>query len=60
MQNNSACVLLLWLLPQLLLPPLQYANIEALVKELGIPSPFTPFTRSSFYTPDGLQVESPI
>lgn len=36
--------------------PLQYANIEALVRELGIPSPFTPFTRSSFWTPDGLQV----
>uniref|UniRef100_A0A383VMW8 Amine oxidase domain-containing protein n=1 Tax=Tetradesmus obliquus TaxID=3088 RepID=A0A383VMW8_TETOB len=38
----------------------QYANIEALVAELGIPSPFTPFTRSSFWSPDGLQVESPI
>lgn len=34
----------------------QYCNIEALVKELGIPSPFTPFTSSSFWTPDGLQV----
>jgi len=34
----------------------QYCNIEALVKELGIPSPFTPFTRSSMWTPDGLQV----
>ncbi|WIA19763.1 hypothetical protein OEZ85_005677 [Tetradesmus obliquus] len=38
----------------------QYSNIEALVSELGIPSPFTPFTRSSFWSPDGLQVESPI
>jgi hypothetical protein len=38
------------------LAPTQYCNIEALVKELGIPSPFTPFTRSSFWTPEGLQV----
>jgi hypothetical protein len=37
---------------------LQYCNIEALVKELGIPSPFTPFTSSSFWTPDGLQVST--
>ncbi|KAF8062940.1 hypothetical protein HT031_003779 [Scenedesmus sp. PABB004] len=39
----------------------QYANIEALVAELGIaPSPFTPWTRSSFWSPAGLEVESPI
>jgi hypothetical protein len=34
----------------------QYANIEALVRELGIPDPFTDWTTSSFYTPGGLQV----
>ncbi len=40
---------------------MQYANIEALVeKELRIsPSPFTPWTSSSFYSPQGLQVGGP-
>lgn len=33
----------------------QYANIESLVKKLGI-DPFTEWTRSSFWAPDGLQV----
>ncbi|WP_036486141.1 FAD-dependent oxidoreductase [Myxosarcina sp. GI1] len=36
-----------------------YRNIFSLVKELGL-SPFTPFTRSSQYSPAGLEVESPI
>ena len=36
-----------------------YRNIFSLVRELGI-SPFTPFTRSSQYSPAGLEVESPI
>jgi len=36
-----------------------YKNIFALVRELGI-QPFTPFTRSSQYSPAGLEVESPI
>ena len=36
-----------------------YRNIFSLVRELGI-SPFTPFTRSSQYSPSGLEVESPI
>lgn len=36
-----------------------YRNIFALVRELGL-SPFTPFTRSSQYSPQGLEVESPI
>ncbi len=36
-----------------------YSNIFSLVKELGL-SPFTPFTRSSQYSPSGLEVESPI
>jgi len=36
-----------------------YSNIFSLVRELGI-SPFTPFTRSSQYSPAGLEVESPI
>ncbi|MGK7923796.1 MAG: FAD-dependent oxidoreductase [Spirulina sp.] len=36
-----------------------YQNIFRLVKELGL-SPFTPFTRSSQYSPQGLEVESPL
>jgi uncharacterized protein with NAD-binding domain and iron-sulfur cluster len=36
-----------------------YFNIFSLVKTLGI-DPFTPFTRSSQYSPFGLEVESPI
>lgn len=38
--------------------PLQYANIQALVAELGIPDPFTPFTRSRFWSPQGLVVST--
>ena len=36
-----------------------YNNIFALADELGI-QPFTPYTRSSQYSPVGLEVESPI
>jgi uncharacterized protein with NAD-binding domain and iron-sulfur cluster len=36
-----------------------YQNIFSLVKELEL-NPFTPFTRSSQYSPAGLEVESPI
>ena len=36
-----------------------YRNIFSLVRELGL-SPFTPWTRSSQYSPAGLEVESPI
>jgi uncharacterized protein with NAD-binding domain and iron-sulfur cluster len=36
-----------------------YQNIFSLVKKLDI-NPFTPFTRSSQYSPAGLEVESPI
>jgi uncharacterized protein with NAD-binding domain and iron-sulfur cluster len=36
-----------------------YSNIFSLVRELKI-NPFTPFTRSSQYSPAGLEVESPI
>ncbi|URD49744.1 FAD-dependent oxidoreductase [Chroococcidiopsis sp. CCNUC1] len=36
-----------------------YSNIFSLIRELGI-NPFTPFTRSSQYSPAGLEVESPI
>lgn len=36
-----------------------YNNIFSLVKELNL-NPFTPFTRSSQYSPAGLEVESPI
>jgi uncharacterized protein with NAD-binding domain and iron-sulfur cluster len=36
-----------------------YSNIFSLVRELGL-NPFTPFTRSSQYSPFGLEVESPI
>ncbi|MCO5601895.1 hypothetical protein L7F22_056021 [Adiantum nelumboides] len=38
----------------------QYGNIYELVKELGIPWPFTDWTRSTFYSPDGMQVEAPV
>lgn len=36
-----------------------YQNIFSLVRELGL-NPFTPFTRSSQYSPAGEEVESPI
>ncbi|MBW4575732.1 MAG: FAD-dependent oxidoreductase [Aphanothece sp. CMT-3BRIN-NPC111] len=36
-----------------------YRNIFSLVRELGL-NPFTPWTRSSQYSPAGLEVESPI
>ncbi|MEC4986653.1 MAG: FAD-dependent oxidoreductase [Oscillatoria sp. PMC 1068.18] len=36
-----------------------YKNIFHLVQELGL-KPFTPFTRSSQYSPAGLEVESPL
>jgi uncharacterized protein with NAD-binding domain and iron-sulfur cluster len=36
-----------------------YSNIFSQVRELGL-NPFTPFTRSSQYSPAGLEVESPI
>ncbi len=36
-----------------------YSNIFSLVEELGL-SPFTAFTRSSQYSPFGLEVQSPI
>ena len=36
-----------------------YSNIFALIDELAI-NPFTPFTRSSQYSPSGLEVESPL
>ncbi|WP_017327521.1 FAD-dependent oxidoreductase [Synechococcus sp. PCC 7336] len=36
-----------------------YSNIFGLVGELGL-QPFTPFTRSSQYSPAGLEVESPL
>ncbi|ACK72697.1 amine oxidase [Gloeothece citriformis PCC 7424] len=36
-----------------------YQNIFSLVKDLNL-DPFTPFTRSSQYSPAGLEVESPI
>ncbi|PPS46040.1 FAD-dependent oxidoreductase [Chroococcidiopsis sp. TS-821] len=36
-----------------------YSNTFSLVRELGI-NPFTPFTRSSQYSPAGLEVVSPI
>lgn len=36
-----------------------YRNIFSLVEELGL-NPFTPFTRSSQYSPAGLEVVSPI
>lgn len=36
-----------------------YRNIFSLTDELGL-QPFTPYTRSSQYSPDGLEVESPL
>ena len=36
-----------------------YRNIFHLVRQLGL-EPFTPFTRSSQYSPNGLEVESPL
>ncbi len=36
-----------------------YSNIFSLVDELGL-QPFTPYTRSSQYSPAGLEVESPL
>lgn len=36
-----------------------YHNIFSLVRDLGL-APFTPFTRSSQYSPAGLEVESPL
>lgn len=38
----------------------QYHNIYALICELGIPWPFTDWMRSTFYSPDGIQVEAPV
>lgn len=38
----------------------QYNNIYELVRELGIQEPFTDWTRSTFYSPDGIQVEAPV
>ena len=38
----------------------QYHNIFALVRELGIPWPFTDWTTSGFWSPEGLTTEAPI
>ncbi|GAQ79859.1 Amine oxidase [Klebsormidium nitens] len=38
----------------------QYHNIYRLVEELSILPPFTEWTRSSFYSPAGIQVEAPV
>lgn len=39
---------------------MQYPNIYDLVKELEIESPFTPFTTSGFWTPEGLSTSAPV
>lgn len=39
---------------------LQYPNIYDLVKELDIENPFTPFTTSGFWTPEGLSTSAPV
>ena len=36
----------------------QYHNIFALVRELGIPWPFTPWSQSGFWSPRGLAIEA--
>jgi hypothetical protein len=38
----------------------QYPNLFSLVKELGIPNPFTPFTTSGFWSPEGLTCSAPV
>jgi uncharacterized protein with NAD-binding domain and iron-sulfur cluster len=38
----------------------QYHNVFALVSELGIEWPFTEWTTSGFWTPDGLSTEAPV
>lgn len=41
--------------------PLQYANIFAMVRELGIPHPFTDFETSGFWGSDGrLITQAPV
>lgn len=39
---------------------LQYHNIFALVRELGIENPFTDWTTSGFWSPQGLTTEAPV
>ena len=41
-------------------PLLQYHNIFALVRELGIQNPFTDWTTSGFWSPQGLTTEAPV
>lgn len=38
----------------------QYHNIFSLVRELGIPWPFTDWTTSGFWSPEGLTTEAPV
>lgn len=38
----------------------QYHNIFALIRELGIPWPFTEWTTSGFWSPRGLTTEAPV
>ena len=38
----------------------QYHNIFALIRELGIPWPFTDWTTSGFWSPRGLTTEAPV
>lgn len=38
----------------------QYKNIDELVKTLEVREPFTPWCRSSYWSPQGLQVQSPV
>ena len=39
---------------------MQYHNIFSLVKELAIPWPFTDWTTSGFWGPQGLTTEAPV
>ena len=50
----------LWSYNQSLVVVAQYHNIFALLKELGIPWPLTDWTRSGFWGPEGLRIESPV
>uniref|UniRef100_A0A7I4C4P7 Amine oxidase domain-containing protein n=1 Tax=Physcomitrium patens TaxID=3218 RepID=A0A7I4C4P7_PHYPA len=38
----------------------QYHNIYSLLKEVNVVWPFTDWTMSSFYSPEGIQVEAPV
>ena len=44
----------------MLISVMQYHNIFALVRELGIENPFTDCTTSGYWSPQGLTTEAPV